>query len=183
MSVKTETASAARAVEFLASLPKNNIDLTAINAASGKISARSFNKANAEDRDACVKAIATATKNGCGLYFNVNTLSVSLGPQRSKANESEVATLNGFHVDADVDKTITDPAAFAKAKSEQLDAIRGMNKPPTIIIDSGNGFGLFWLLRKSVKVTDANRDLLKGINIELRDAVPGSADAVKISTA
>src|ERR1019366_2959386 len=81
------------------------------------------------------------------------------------------------HVDADVSKDIADPGAFAAAKAELLRGIRGMNKPPTIIVDSGNGFGLFWVLRKPVKVTTANLDQLTGINIALRDAVPGAADA------
>ena len=75
------------------------------------------------------------------------------GKQIPKAKDADVNVLQSLHVDADVSKDITDPAAFAAAKAELLAAIQAMNKPPTIIIDSGNGFGLFWLLRKPVKVT------------------------------
>jgi len=177
-----------KAVEFLASLPGQFIDLTAINPKTGIISGRSYAKGNAGDRAACAKAIETATARGAGLYFNINGLSVRLGIDKRpdgksipKAKEADVNVLHSLHVDADVDKSITDPAAFAAAKADLLTAIQAMNKPPTIIIDSGNGFGLFWLLRKPVKVTDQNRDTLKGINIALRDMVRGlpggSADA------
>ena len=166
------------AVSFLESLPGLVADLTAIHPTTNKIVGKTFNvKRNTDDRAACLKFIGDATAKGYGLYFNINSLRTPLGPQHPKANESEVDKLNAFHVDADVDKDITDPAAFAAAKSELLRAIEGMNRPPTIIVDSGNGYGLFWLLRKPVRVTAANLDTLKGVNIALRDAVPGAADA------
>lgn len=170
-----------KALDFLISLPGPSIDLTAINAATGKIIGRTFAKGDAADRASCESWIERATTKGNGLYFNINSLGVSLGPNRPKADKKEVATLNALHVDADVEKTITDPAAFAAAKAELLRGIRGMNKPPTIIIDSGNGFGLFWLLDKPIKVTAQNLEQLEAYNITLRDMVrampSGSADA------
>jgi hypothetical protein len=171
------------AIDFLTSLPGRSIDLTAIHPTSGKISGKSFSRGNAEDRAACERWIAGATAKGYGVYFNVNGLSVSLGftmrdgAKVTKAKTADVIMLNAFHVDADVSKDIVNSTAFAAAKSELLRAIHGMNRPPTIIIDSGNGFGLFWMLRKPVKVTPANRDKFTGINIALRDSVPGAADA------
>ncbi len=171
------------AIDFLKSLPGPFIDLTAINPTTGKISGMSFSRGNGEDRNKCERWIAGATAKGYGIYFNVNGLRVRLGIDERddkkimKAKTADVITLNAFHVDADVSKNITDPAAFAAAKSELLRGIEGMNKPPTIVIDSGNGYGLFWMLRKPVKVTAQNLDQLTGINIALRDAVPGAADA------
>ena len=175
-----------QAVKFLVSLPGPLIDLTAIHP-DGRIIGRSFSKGNADDRAACVKWIEGATAKGYGLYFNVNSLGVRLGIDERdgkkvmKGSEADVTTLHAFHVDADVSKDIADPAAFEAAKAELLRAVRGMNKPPSIIIDSGNGFGLFWILRTPVKVIAANLDQLKAINVVLRDAVRampgGSADA------
>jgi len=176
------------AIDFLKSLPGEFAALTAIPAKGGKIIGRSFNvKYNEADRAECAKWIERATTKNYGLYFNVNSLGVRLGldvrdgSKIMKANETDVTILHAFHVDADVSKDITDRTAFAGAKDELLRAIEGMNRPPSIIIDSGNGFGLFWMLRKPVKVTAANRDQLKAINIMLRDAVRalpgGSADA------
>ena len=174
------------AADFLTSLPGPLVDLTAIHP-DGRIIGRSFSKGNTDDRAALVKAIATATAKGYGIYFNINALGVRLGIDERdgkkimEANEANVTMLHALHVDADVDKTVTNPAAFAKAKADLLASIQSMNKPPTIIVDSGNGFGLFWLLRKPVKVTDKNRADLKARNIMLRDAVRalpgGSADA------
>ncbi|HXR25596.1 MAG TPA: hypothetical protein VN742_09570 [Candidatus Binataceae bacterium] len=161
------------AIDFLTSLPGPLADLTAIHPTSGKIIGHSFDKAN---RAECEDWITAATARGYGVYFNVNGLDIKLTKERPKAKTSDVTVCNAFHVDADVSKDIA-PAEFAAAKAELLRSIRGMNRPPTIIIDSGNGFGLFWMLRKPVKVTDANRDQLTGINIALRDSVPGAADA------
>jgi hypothetical protein len=165
------------AIDFLASLPGSIADLTAIHPTNGKIKGRSFNvKGNAADRVACETWITDGTTKGFGIYFNVNSLSprTSWNDPRKAAREN-VTALNAFHVDADIPKD-TAPAEFKTAKSELLRSIRGMNKPPTIIIDSGNGYGLFWVLRKPVKVTAANLDQLTGINIALRNAVPGGAD-------
>jgi len=166
------------AIDFLISLPGPFIDLTAIHPTTGKITGRTFSKnLNGTDTKAREVWIESATVKGYGVYFNINSLSVPLGPQRPKAKTADVSVLNAFHVDADVSKDIVDSTEFAAAKTELLRSIRGMNKPPTIIIDSGNGYGLFWMLRNPVKVTAANRDQFTGINIALRDAVPGAADA------
>lgn len=166
------------AVDFLMSWP--SINITAINPASGKISGMSITKDDT-GRAKCAGAIAGAQSKGAGVYFSVNGLKPPLGPGRPKANENEVNALHAFHVDADVSKDITDSTAFAKAKAELLTTIEAMKPAPTTIIDSGNGFGLFWALRTPVIVTRKNRAELKAINVALRDlvrAMPGgSADA------
>ncbi len=166
------------AVGFLASLPGDTIHITAIKAESGKIIGHSFPKT---DMATCIAEITRANAKGNGIYFNINSLSRPLSSAQPKANETEVNIVHAFHVDADVDKSTTDPAAFAKAKADLLTGIQSLPQRPTIIIDSGNGFGLFWMLKDGVAVTAANRQSLKAINIALRDqvrALPGgSADA------
>jgi hypothetical protein len=170
------------AIDFLKSLPGPLAELTAIHPTNGKIKGRSFNvKGNAEDCAACEEWITDGTAKSYGIYFNVNSLSprTSWNDPRKAAKEN-VTALNALHVDADIPKD-TAPAEFKTAKAELLRSIRGMNKPPTIIIDSGNGYGLFWVLRKSLRVTAANLDQLTAVNIALRDTVRalpgGSADA------
>lgn len=166
------------AAGFLASLPGDTIHITAIKAEGGKIIGRSFPKT---DMATVIAALAGANEKGNGIYFNINNLSRPLNTAHPKAGETEVNTVYAFHVDADVDKSIAEPAAFAKAKADLLAGIRALPQPPTIVIDSGNGFGLFWMLKEGIAVTAANRQALKAVNIALRDqvrALPGgSADA------
>ena len=166
------------AAGLLASLPGDMIHITAIKAESRKIIGHSFPKS---DMATCVAAITSANAKGNGIYFNINSLSRPLSSAHPKANETEVRIVHAFHVDADADKTVTDPTAFAKVKADLLTGVQSLPQRPTIIIDSGNGFGLFWMLKEGVAVTAANRQSLKAINIALRDqvrALPGgSADA------
>jgi hypothetical protein len=166
------------AVDFLASWPGEQIHLTAIHPEGG-IAARTFAK-DVKGLASCADAISRATATGKGIYANYNDVSPALSKEHPKANEKEVTTLYAFHVDADVDKSVTDPDAFAVAKAELLRKVRTMNRPPTTIIDSGNGFGLFWMLDKPAKVGPMNRELLKGVNVALREeviALGGDADA------
>lgn len=173
--VKTD-AELVNAVDFLASWPGDHIHLTAIDPNTGKILGHSFDKTD-NGKAVALKAMERATANGRGLYFNGNGLSVALNTRtKPKANETEVNALHCFHVDADVDKSITDPAAFEIAKADLLERVKAQSPPPSVIIDSGNGFGVFWLLREPMRVIDANRDLFKRINIALRDAI-GEADS------
>ena len=51
---------------------------------------------------------------------------------------------------------------------------------PSIIINSGNGFGLFWALEKPIKVTPANLLKLKGYNKKLIDDLQGDPACVNL---
>lgn len=164
------------AVDFLTAWPGERIHLTAIDPNTGKVIGHSFDKDDA-GKKSVLECMRRAVKSGRGLYFNVNGLAVALNTRaKVKAAESEVNALHAFHVDVDVDKSITDPAAFEIAKADLLERIKSESpQPPSIIIDSGNGYGVFWLLYEPVAVTDANRDLFTRVNVALRDKLGGDA--------
>lgn len=164
------------AVDFLTTWPGERIHLTAIDPSSGKIIGHSFDKDDA-GKKAVLECMRRAVHSGRGLYFNVNGLRVTLNTRtKPKANESEVNAVHAFHVDVDVDKSITDPAAFEIAKADLLERIKTESPlPASVIVDSGNGYGVFWLLHDPVPVSEANRDLLTRINIALRDKLGGDA--------
>jgi hypothetical protein len=151
------------AVEFLWSLPTEKAHVCAIHPTQpGKIRGRTFEK-TADNRSAAAKWLASAQASGFGCYFYINDLSVTLGPNKPKAEEAEVSRMNALHVDADVPKA-TPPDKIADAKSDLLAKARAYDLPPSIVVDSGGGFGLFAMLANPVKVTDANRDDLKRRN-------------------
>ena len=82
-----------------------------------------------------------------------------------------------MHVDADLPKD-TSPADFSAAKAALLARLRAHRLPPSIIINSGNGYGVFWLLkiriatdRDPIKIAD-----LKARNKQLAIGIGGGAD-------
>lgn len=151
------------AVEFLWSLPTEKAHICAIHPTRpGMIRGCTFEK-TADNRGAAAEWLASAQASGFGCYFYINDLSVNLGPEKPKAMETEVSRMNAMHVDADVPKA-TPPEKIAGAKSELLEKVRAHRLPPSIIVDSGGGFGLFALLKSPVEVTEANRQNLKQRN-------------------
>jgi hypothetical protein len=163
------------AVDFLFSWPGGKVYVTAIHPDKLGPKARTIIKSVEGSREQLEKFIAAGTKNGFGIYANYNGLWYDVNKAKPKASEKEVSAFVAAHVDADVDKSITDPAAFEIAKADLLETIKGMDKPPTVVIDSGNGFGCFWVLREPVRVTPKNRDKLKAINIALRKLLDADA--------
>ena len=111
------------------------------------IKGRSYRR-TAAGRAEAQRWIELAQKDGWGIYFNGNDLSADLGAGRNKASESEVSHVRMLHVDADLPKD-TSPADFSAAKAALLARLRAHRLPPSIIINSGNGYGVFWLLKNS----------------------------------
>lgn len=154
------------AAGFLVSWPSSKIHVTAIHpdrAGPDKVRARTFDKSDKR----LANWVGRGIKNGYGIYFNGNDLGADLSDQHKHAFEDEVTRLIAFHVDADVDKSITDPVTFETAKADLLEGIHNDPLRPSYIIDSGNGFGCFWVLKEPVKVTPENRGMLRAINIAL----------------
>jgi hypothetical protein len=138
-----------KAVEFLLTLPGPNVNVTAIHpdrAGRDKIIGRTFEKTEI-GRTSLTRWIAKAQRAGYGLYFNINGLSIHLSNVHNKARESEVDTLYAFHVDADAPKDLRGEE-FIAAKAALLARIKSSPMRPSLIIDSGNGFGLFWFVQK-----------------------------------
>jgi putative DNA primase/helicase len=167
------------AVEFLWSLPTDKIHVTAIHPDRRRpknIEGRTYPRTGAGRADA-QNWIEAGQKDGWGIYFNDNDLSVDLGRRHNKAAEIEVSHVRMMHVDADLPKN-TKPDDFAAAKALVLEKIRAHRLPPSYIINSGNGYGVFWLLKERV-ATDADPVKIadcKARNRQLAIDIGGGAD-------
>ena len=158
---------ATAAVDFLWSLPTEKVHVTAIHPDLQRpknIKGRTYSR-TAADRAAAQHWIEVGQRAGWGIYFNDNDLSVDLGPRHNKAAEIAVSHVRMMHVDADLPKD-TKPEDFAVAKAALLAKIRAHRLPPSCIINSGNGYGVFWTLNERV-ATDA--DLVKIADLKARN--------------
>jgi hypothetical protein len=170
---------ATAAVDFLWSLPTDKIHVTAIHPDLPRpknIKGRTYPRTAAGRTDA-QHWIEVGQEAGWGIYFNDNDLSADLGPRHNKAAEIEVSHVLMMHVDADLPKD-TKPEDFAAAKALLLAKIRAHRLPPSRIINSGNGYGVFWTLKERV-ATDADPvkiSDLKARNKQLAIDIGGGAD-------
>ncbi len=167
------------AIDFLWSLPTDKVHVTAIHPDLPRpknIKGRTYPRTAAGLADA-QRWIEVGQKAGWGIYFNDNDLSVDLGSRHNKAAELEVSHVLMMHVDADLPKD-TKPEDFVAAKALLLAKIRAHRLPPSLIINSGNGYGVFWTLKErvatgadTVKIAD-----LKARNKQLAVDIGGGAD-------
>ena len=98
-----------------------------------------------------------AQRNGHkNLYFTVNPL---LRDPGSKPSKPDVAALAYVHVDLDPRDHMPLDAERARLRAD----VDGFDVPPTELIDSGNGFGLFWRLPEPIPHND-NTDALEADN-------------------
>lgn len=107
-----------------------------------------------------------------GLYFGVNPLRVRLD---TKAPKRHIAALTYYHVDIDPPKRVLSQAELAawKLQARQLIADSGLPEP-TVVIDSGNGLGVYWKLAKLVLHVDGeNTEALEASNRALILALGG----------
>jgi Family of unknown function (DUF5906) len=161
----------AEAVAFAFSLPTDQAHLCAIHPAGNRpIVGRSFPKTEA-GQAAALRWLENADRMGYGIYFNANEVK-PLGTGHAKAKEAEVSTVRFLHVDADL-LAGTAPDDVETVRAELLAKIEAAPLVPSLIINSGNGFGLFWELAEPVTVTDENRNDLKARNIALADQLGG----------
>ena len=170
----------AQATEF--ALRQHEVHLTAINQNKTETitfkNGRSFEQHLIRGRtfqrnegDEIEKWITLGQRNGFNVYFNINGLSVPLGRYHKKANEGDVSVLYALHLDLDDPKDVTKPSQFAKAHRDTLKGLLDSTAvpPPSLVIDSGNGFGAFWTVAPATKVTEENRHVLKSYNKGIRE--------------
>src|SRR5260370_28290787 len=161
----------AEAVAFAFSLPTDQAHLCAIHPTGNRqVVGRSFTKTEAGEA-AALRWLESADRMGYGIYFNANEVK-SLGKAHAKAKEAEVSTVRFLHVDADLPAG-TAPDDVETVRAELLAKIKAAPLVPSLIINSGNGFGLFWDLAEPITVTDENRDDIKARNIALADQLGG----------
>src|SRR3984893_3956930 len=141
----------AEAVAFAVSLPTDQAHLCAIHPAGNRpVVGRSFSKTES-GQAAALRWLTEADRKGYGIYFNANAVK-PLGKGHAKAKEAEVSTVRFLHVDPDLPAG-TAPDDVETARAELLAKIKATPLVPSLIINSGNGFGLFWELAEPVTVT------------------------------
>ena len=161
----------AEAVAFAVSLPTDQAHLCAIHPAGNRpVVGRSFPKTES-GQAAALRWLTEADRKGYGIYFNANEVK-PLGKGHAKAKEAEVSTVRFLHVDADLPAG-TAPDDVESARAELLAKIKAAPLVPSLIINSGNGFGLFWELAEPVIVTAENLEDIKARNVALADQLGG----------
>src|ERR1700682_4133966 len=161
----------AEAVAFAVSMPTDLVHLCAIHPEGNHpVVGRSFRTTEA-GQAAAVRWLTEADRKGYGIYFNANEVK-PLGKGHAKAKEAEVSTVRFLHVDADL-PTGTAPDDVETARAELLAKIKAAPLVPSLIINSGNGFGLFWELAEPVIVTAENLEDIKARNAALADQLGG----------
>ena len=161
----------AEAVTFAFNLPTDQVHLCAIHPAGNRpVIGQSFPKTEA-GQAAALRWLTEADRKGYGIYFNANEVK-PLGKGHAKAKEAEVSTVRFLHVDADLPAG-TAPDNVETARAELLAKIKAAPLVPSLIINSGNGFGLFWELAEPVTVTAENLEDIKARNVALADQLGG----------
>jgi hypothetical protein len=109
----------------------------------------------AEEVESIVPQLQRLNSQGFEIYAGVNPRA-AFGASDGDA----VAEIVAFHADIDDGLCPHWPASVPR---------------PTLLVDSGHGFHVYWCLSKPVAVNDANRERLKAINRSLAIAVGGDA--------
>jgi Family of unknown function (DUF5906) len=161
----------AEAVAFAFSLPTDQVHLCAIHPAGNRpVVGRSFRKTEA-GQAAAFRWLTEADCKGYGIYFNANEVK-PLDKGHAKAKEVEVSIVRFLHVDADLPAG-TAPDDVETVRAELLAKIKAAPLEPSLIVNSGNGFGLFWELKEPVPVTAENLKDIKACNVALADQLGG----------
>jgi hypothetical protein len=176
-----KTADYKAAAAFLWEAPTAKANLCAIHPTRrGAIRGYTFDK-TAANKVAAERWMEKVGAAGFGIYFYVNDLSVILGKSKDvkgniivKAGDLEVSRVNALHVDLDPPKG-TAQADMPAIKANLLSSAAAYVSVPTIIINSGNGLGLFWTLFAPVDVTDENREHLRALNKQLTTDLHGDS--------
>jgi hypothetical protein len=108
--------------------------------------------------------------SGRGFFVCPNLLK-DTARERSKAT---VALIVAIHADIDLKDIGMDRDAL-------LDAARKLKFPPTMIVWSGNGAHLYWVLAEPLEATDANIELAETLNGLAADLLGGDLKARDVS--
>ncbi|MBA7482715.1 hypothetical protein ES708_21189 [subsurface metagenome] len=99
------------------------------------------------------------------VHFGVAPRAIAVGGKKQTGSENDVKFLNAIFCDVDC-KRESDPGL--PTKKETLPRIEKFELPPSIIVDSGLGYQVFWLLKvpieiKSKKILLEMKGILKGL--------------------
>lgn len=115
--------------------------------------------------------VAKYDRKDRGAYFSVGTLRADAQPDKpggSRRLKGNVAQIVCLHADVDLKSVLA-------SRDEILEAVRGLPHPPSVIVDSGNGLHLYWLLSEALQADPDAIALIEGLNEQLADLVGGDA--------
>lgn len=115
--------------------------------------------------------VAKYDRKDRGAYFSVGTLRVDAQPDKpggSRRLKGNVAQIVCLHADVDLKSVLA-------SRDEILEAVRDLPHPPSVIVDSGNGLHLYWLLSEALEAGPDAIALIEGLNEQLADLVGGDA--------
>jgi hypothetical protein len=159
-----------KAAEFLAAWPTEKVHLTALRERKGPIIGKSFAKA---DITGMATWMAARQSERLSIYYSVNDLRIDLGAGKPKAKKSDVSFMVALHVDADCPKTLQPGPEMEAAKVEIVAKAHAYHTPPSVLVDSGGGVPLYWMLAERIAVTPDNLADLEGRNKKLADDLGG----------
>jgi P4 family phage/plasmid primase-like protien len=123
------------------------------------------------DRETIHGHVAKWDRPDRGLFFSVGTLRHGARPQaaggspRCKANLAEIVCL---HADVDF-------KGVEIGRDEILARVRALPCPPSVIVFSGRGLHLYWLLNEAIEATDEAIERVEALNAQVADLVGGDA--------
>jgi hypothetical protein len=137
------------AIKYVVGIAADPITLTSIHPDGGQIFTRTFKKSDATTAMAWLKE---QQLKGRGIYYqDCSVASINKRPKKPDVN-----VLHCAHADMDVQGAHFTTPDFAAAKAAVLDKLKAYDPPPSIIIDTGNGYQGFWYLTKSLPATAEN---------------------------
>ena len=114
-------------------------------------------------------------------HRNIN-IHIGVNPRIGKKGGKEnVKYLTCFHTDIDYGKTGHKKPPTHQTYNKALSAIQSFNIEPSLIIHSGNGFHVYWILKEPISVEEYGIDTLQSINRALCQQLGGDSGTHDIS--
>ena len=79
----------------------------------------------------------------------------------TRASAATISCISFIHGEFDVKSTAHKEQALPDTLEDVLSFLHGLESPPSIIVQSGNGVHTYWLLESPLTVTDENREWVK----------------------
>lgn len=108
-------------------------------------------------------------QKGRGLYFCVNTILENAKPRdegKSRRIKENIAEIVTAHTEVDA-KSIMVPL------DDVIAAIQNLPHPPSVVVRSGNGLHLYWLLSEGIAADPESIARVEALNAQLGDLVGG----------
>lgn len=96
------------------------------------------------------------------VYFGLHLMDHAPRPG-SRSSAGEITGVAFLHGEYDVRGQAHQETRLPETKEEVLEFLHALEQPPSIIVSSGNGVHIYWLLKDYVPVTEDNREWIRRI--------------------